>query len=128
MTAPFPPLWYLATPYSKHPLGHVQAYQQACHMAASLMKAGHKLFCPIAHTHPLSSVAGLVGDHDFWMAQDKPLVDRCDGLIVGLLTGWRDSKGVQQEIGWFRDAGKPVLACAYPEFALVGFPFYQENL
>lgn len=100
---------YLASPYShedeslrKFRVSEVQKY------AAQLMGAGHNVFCPIAHTYPLE---GLIEDahHEFWMKQDLALLQYAEVLVVLMLPGWRESKGVQEEIRYAFDHDIPVV-------------------
>ncbi len=102
--------WYLCTPYSKWPHGLEDANQVAQQLTALLMEHRVPVFCPIAHTHGISKFVTQVDkrDFDFWLSADKPLVDSAYGVLVADLTGWRESRGVVQEIGWARDAKKPL--------------------
>lgn len=102
--------WYLATPYTKFPGGRERAYEEACKVAAALVLAGWKVFCPIAHAHPLDTV-GKLGDqtHDFWTDLDRPFMDAAEGLLVVKMDGWDTSRGVLEEIDIFTKAGKPTI-------------------
>lgn len=102
-------LFYLATPYSLHPMGYRVAYYDACRMCADLLKSGLNVFSPIAHSHAISMHGHLDPlDHKFWMAADRIFMDRSDAMIVGRLEGWDKSAGVAQEQTIFRTAGKPI--------------------
>lgn len=107
--------WYLATPYTKYPLGLEQAYKDACAVAGFLLKHGWNVFCPIAHSHPIAE-HGNVGhcDHDFWMRVDRPMMDHACGLMVCEMPGWRESTGVNIEIATFTAAGKPIWYLRWP--------------
>lgn len=102
--------WYLASPYSKYPDGIDEAFQQACMAAGQLVKHGVKVYCPIAHTHAIS-IHGSVDPwaHDIWMPQDMPFMEAAKGLIVLQMPTWERSRGVMEEIGKFREAGKPIV-------------------
>ena len=102
-------LIYLASAYS-HPDPEVRLmrYWAAVKKAAELMKAGENIFSPIAHTHEIGLILGDSVDHSFWMAQDKEILRRCDKLLVLLLPGWSESKGVAEEIEFARSIGIPV--------------------
>lgn len=105
-------LFYLASPYSASPHGKDMAFQMACRAAACLLKAGVKVFSPIAHSHPLTEPAcgDILADepHEFWMDLDQEFVERSDGLIVAAQPGWRESKGVQMEIAWAEELELPI--------------------
>lgn len=100
-------LWYVATPYTACPSGKVDAFYKATAALSELLLRGVRAFSPIAHTH----VAGarLPQDHDYWMAVDRPFMDRCNGLLVLRQPGWKESRGVAEEIETFARADKPVL-------------------
>lgn len=103
--------WYLATPYTNYPLGHIEAAKMASRRAAELMTAGVPVFSPIAHSHPIA-VEGLRDkqvDHDFWMRADAPMMEAASGMIVVQCVGWNDSRGIAEEIKRFTAAGKPVV-------------------
>jgi len=99
---------YLASPYS-HP---DQAVEQArfdavCQAAAALMRRGHLVFSPIAHSHAIARF-GLPTDWAFWQRYDRAFLAWCDELWVLTLPGWEQSAGVQAEMRIAREMGKPV--------------------
>lgn len=103
-------LAFLSTPYTSHKGGLIEAHDQACRVAGLLMRAGIRLFCPIAHSH-LIAFRGKIDprDHEFWLNQNQPLLERCDALIVAHLDGWQESRGVLHEIAYFEKANKPIF-------------------
>ena len=106
------PFWYLATPYSKYDKGVKEAFEEAAKAAASLIKYGIRIFCPIVHTHPLAihgNIDNDAGDLEFWLGVDGPMMDAAVGLIVIKMDGWNKSKGVKAEIEKFREDDKPIL-------------------
>jgi nucleoside 2-deoxyribosyltransferase len=100
---------YLASPYS-HPDPDVreQRYRAACRAAAELIQAGHIVFSPVIHSHPLTEF-GLPTGWEFWQRLDLALLERCDELVVLKLEGWEESVGVQAEIRTALELRKPVL-------------------
>ena len=102
---------YLASPYS-HPEEHVrlERYNAACRKAASLMQAGNVVFSPIAHSHAVAAhlPQDLLMSHEFWMAQDIPLLRYADKLVVLLIDGWRESRGVSAEIDYAINISKAI--------------------
>lgn len=105
-----PGYWYLATPYSKYPLGIEAAFRIACVQTGLLMRAGVPVFSPIAHTHPISVHASMDPlDHGVWMPVDFPMMHAARGAVVCMMDGWDTSYGVGVEIKTFRDAGKQVV-------------------
>jgi hypothetical protein len=103
-------LAYLATPYTKYPLGIERAFIDAAALAAQLMRACVKVYSPIAHTHPLA-VHGHIDplDHAIWLPFDEAMMAAADVLIVARMEGWRESKGIAHEVEFFERAGKPIF-------------------
>lgn len=103
-------VWYLATPYSSTDPAIVQArYNDALRVGHALIKAGFVLIQPIAQSHDMCNRYDMPGDFAFWERHCKALIDRCDGIIVAQIFGWRESKGVQSEILYAKEKGKEVL-------------------
>lgn len=103
-------LHYLASPYSSPDATtrHLR-FIAACRAAGKLMAQGVVVFCPISHSHPISeAMNGGHMDHEAWMAQDLPILAHASRLIVLKLDGWRESRGVTEEIEFARDNGIPV--------------------
>lgn len=101
--------WYVCTPYTKYPKGLEAAFHDACVVTARLIRLGFKVFCPIAHTHPIAAHGFDAKDGALWLEQDRPLFDAATGVIVVMLDGWRESSGIQAEVQWAKDQGKPIL-------------------
>jgi Domain of unknown function (DUF1937) len=109
---------YLASPYSAKGVGdprlaamlRARRYKHVCRMAAELMRRGHVIFCPIAHSHPIE-VLGMHGDildGDFWLKQDYPLLEKAKEILVFQMGGWDKSYGVAQEIKFAQERNIPV--------------------
>lgn len=102
-------LIYLASPYSKYPGGRQSAYEFACMKAGELMAKGHKIFCPIAHSHSIEQEAfSTPKDGDWWLAQDFAVLRECKELWVYQMPGWEDSYGVAKEIEFAKWEGIPI--------------------
>lgn len=101
--------WYLATPYSKYPHGIEEAFKLACREAARLIRAGIRVYSPIAHTHPIA-VHGEIDPyaHSIWLPADAPFMRHAYGLIVLKAESWEASYGIGEEIKAFAAAGKPI--------------------
>lgn len=107
--------WYLATPYSKFPGGIELAFKNACIAAAKLIKEGVKVYCPIAHTHPIAIHGGIDPlDHNIWMPVDKPLMEAAVGLLICKMPTWEESIGIAEEIKHFKENGKPIYEMNWP--------------
>jgi hypothetical protein len=103
-------LWYLATPYTKHPDGIEAAWEEACRITAKLILANVPVYSPIAHTHPVAIHGGIDPlDHEIWLTADEPMMQAATGLMVAMMTGWEGSYGIGVEIEAFTRAGKPVV-------------------
>lgn len=97
-------LFYLASPYTLYEAGQDAAAEAVAKIAARLTKEGRRVYSPIVHTHFIATLGGIDPlDHDFWMGVDEAMMERCDGLIVARLPGWKESKGVGMEIKWFME-------------------------
>lgn len=100
---------YLASPYSRYPEGRKAAYVLACQKAAQLMLDGEKIFCPIAHSHPIENI-GMDDSQsgDFWLDQDFAILAHASKLKVYRMKGWEDSVGVTREIEFAKKLGLPI--------------------
>ena len=99
---------YLAVPYSHaDPSIRKARFQAACRTAAEMMRGGKTVFSPLSHSHAIAQY-GLPKDWAFWEACDRTYLEVCDEVVVLMLDGWRQSKGVQAEIEIARELGKPV--------------------
>ena len=101
---------YLASPYSDiDPAVRHQRYKAVCRIAGRLMEGGIVVFCPIAHSHAVGDVLDVrEAEHEFWMRQDIPFLARASKLVVAMLPGWKQSRGVSEEIYFAIRRGIPV--------------------
>lgn len=92
-------LVYLATPYS-HPDEAVreERFRAVNTAAAELMRKGMHIYSPISHTHPIALAGDLPLGWEYWQAYDRAILSACCKLIVLMLDGWKESKGVTGEI------------------------------
>lgn len=99
-------LIYLAVPYS-HPDSEVRKirFQKVNVVAAKLMKAGHHIYSPISHTHPIALAGDLPTGWEYWSAYDRALLNVCKKIIVLKLEGWETSKGVTAELNIAKELG-----------------------
>jgi hypothetical protein len=109
-------VWYLGTPYSKYPQGIHAAFQEACKAAAWLVERGVRVYCPIAHTHPIALMGGIDPlSHDIWLPVDQPFMELACGLIVCKMESWEESCGLRCEQQEFMRQGKPILSMEWPQ-------------
>jgi hypothetical protein len=101
---------YLASPYS-HPDPAVKQdrYEEICRTAAMLMEKGERVFCPIAHSHPIE-ILGMKTVHtgDFWLDQDFAILKHAEMLMVCMMPGWTTSHGIHEEIKFANENNIPV--------------------
>jgi nucleoside 2-deoxyribosyltransferase len=74
-------LIYLAIPYSWNP---EKSFKIANEVAADLISNGNVVFSPISHSHPIADHMDedLRTDHEVWMNQDLPILERCDEVVI----------------------------------------------
>jgi hypothetical protein len=100
---------YLASPYTHEDRGvREYRFRVACRVAARLMRGGHFVFSPIAHSHPIAEAGELPGDFAFWQAYDREWLKASRELIVLQLVGWEKSQGIRGEIEFMQSLGRPV--------------------
>ena len=100
---------YLASPYSSpDPFTRWIRYFEAGRYAAYLMRHGLYVFSPIVHCHPLAETFGLPLSWDYWRGYDLAMLAACARVEVLALPGWRESRGVQEEIATAIGRGKGV--------------------
>ena len=92
-------LIYLASPYSHHDAAVRQLrFEIVSRVAARLMSGGLHVFSPISHTHPIAEYGSLPLGWDFWEQYDRAIMGVCSRMIVLMLDGWEQSRGVQAEV------------------------------
>lgn len=84
------------------------------------MKAGIVVFSPLSHTVPISEYVDEIGsEHDFWLAQDLPILRRCDELLILGLENWTKSRGVKAELFEAIAFKKPITLIEEPDIDLL---------
>lgn len=90
---------YLASAYSHdNPAIRDERFKAVCLCAAVLMRQGHLIFSPIAHTHPIAVAGELPTGWEFWHKYDREMIQACAQLWVFTLEGWKVSCGVTDEL------------------------------
>ena len=102
--------YYLASPYSKYPLGITAAHFHVCQQAALLIRSGVPVYSPIAHTHPIAQFGDIDPfDHDIWLPLDRHMMDAAGGLIILKMEGWSRSYGMGTELAYFAEQDRPIV-------------------
>ena len=97
-------LVYLAAPYTNIPPS--ERFFIDYETVTMIKDEGLLVFSPISYSGPrLDGVAdGLID----WYAFDLRMLRKCDKLVVLMLDGWRESKGVGLEIAEAERLGMPI--------------------
>lgn len=100
--------YYLASPYSDTSESiRYDRFVKVTKIGYKLTQLGLNLFCPITQSHVLedhgfdefrAADGCLKLTHEEWMRVDYAFLSRAEGLIVVMLDGWKESKGVALEI------------------------------
>lgn len=106
--------FYVGSAYSLYPMGHSAANRMACEVTGELLRQGLNVFSPIAHSHAVAMLAGLDNlDWSLWMRANRPLMEAAAGLIVIKSAGWQESRGLAEEIAFFRESCLPIYSATY---------------
>lgn len=90
---------YLASPYSDpNPVVREDRFKIVCTVAGKMLQAGHMIFSPIAHSHPIALLGNAPTAWAFWEQYDKHMLGHSAALWVLTLPGWEESVGVSAEI------------------------------
>jgi hypothetical protein len=106
--------YYMASPYSNI-APHIEfwRYDQNLEVLAKLTYLGYIVLSPIVHSHPMAHAFVMPKGFEFWKQIDTTFMDHATGLIVLMLDGWKESKGVRSEIKYMEAIGKPVYYLDY---------------
>lgn len=117
-------MFYIASPYSSpDPAVRAERFMAVCRAAALMMKQGMHVYSPIIHSHPIALIGDLPKGWDYWREYDEFFIKHCDGVIVLMLDGWKESIGIKAELELAEKYGKPVR---YMEVKDALVAFYEE--
>ena len=92
---------YIAIPYThKNPAVMDARAEVADHVAALLTRIGYEVYSPISSWHHISKEYSLPTDYEFWKNLNDRMMLNSDRVLVIMLDGWKESKGVQDEIAF----------------------------
>jgi hypothetical protein len=100
---------YLASPYS-HPDASVREtrYHEAVDCVAWMIKNEIWVYAPIVHCHFVALKHALPTDAKTWQDYNHAMIRASRHLSILAVGGWRESKGVAEEIEFAREIGRPV--------------------
>lgn len=67
-------------------------------VAADLTKQGRIIFAPISAWHHIAKKYELPGTFEYWLELDEEFIKISRKLLIIMLPGWKESKGVSGEI------------------------------
>lgn len=86
-------------------------FDASAHAAAELIRRGMIVYSPITMTHPIDLVlaeeGGSMGS-DYWCDFDEAFMEACAEMIILMIPGWRESRGIRREVEFFDRARKPI--------------------
>ncbi len=101
---------YLASPYIDPSSAVIyNRYIRTMYVCAEILKAGITVYSPIVHCHVMSSTCDLPKGFEFFREHDFNMIRSCTEIWVLKLPGFEESKGVEAEMLFARNIGKPVV-------------------
>jgi hypothetical protein len=102
-------LIYLASPYTHDERwGEAGRYHEVAKATSVMLQRGWTVFSPIVHSHPLATQYGCPQTWAFWGRHDRKYLEMCDELWVLALDGWKESRGVTEELKIAADMDKRI--------------------
>lgn len=105
-------VYYIISPFTAkgENAKDVEAYRyyQQGKLHSELILQGYTTIAPIEMCYHLHLRFGLPGGYEFWQKRDRALIKASDGVVVFKMEGWKDSKGVTDEIQYAESLGKDV--------------------
>ena len=99
---------YLASPYTKYPKGHDQAFMDVVTLQGRLLANNILAFSPIAHGHAVSRCNKMDVDDPIWIRLNRRMLPHFPALLVAEMEGWKDSDGVTEEIKTMEGLERPI--------------------
>jgi hypothetical protein len=106
---------YLGSPYSSEDQAKQHhRYRCACRATVYLLNQGIHVYSPIVHCHEIAKDFGLPKDFDFWKEYNFAMLENANLLMILKLDGWKDSKGLDGEIGFATRKSIPIEFMDWP--------------
>lgn len=98
---------YIASPYSSPIPEIMETRVAAVHAAVGFLSKFMKdaIYSPIVHFHEIAQVFSLPTDAMHWRRINEVEMDRSDDMFVLKVPGWKESVGVNHEIGYAKKIG-----------------------
>lgn len=101
--------YYLASPYSNPDELIRESRARAVYgIHAYLLSKGIFSYSPILAAHPASLDYDLPKDHLFWWKFNLAFMLPAIAMLIAPIPGYDSSKGIDAEVEYFRNAGKPI--------------------
>ena len=109
-TSSVPLMYYLASPYSHPDIDVREArYQSVMKCSAELLNQNVFVFSPILYSHEMSKLYKMPTDAAYWWNFNRTIMDKCDGLILHAIPGWKESLGVTQELEYAKSINMRII-------------------
>lgn len=108
-----PYVYYIACPYSHKDPGVMKDRVEISNIiSAQYASEGKVVFNPIGHSagiQPFMPGGQAECDFDFWVKKfDRAFMQMCSELVVVMIDGWAQSRGVLYEIAYFKERKKKI--------------------
>lgn len=101
---------YLASAYThKDKITVIGRVKRINRCASRIMEHDHIVFSPISHSHYMAMENEMPTTFEFWVRQNHAFIEWCDAVVVLMLPGWKDSKGVKDEVEFAKTLNKRVI-------------------
>ena len=102
-------LIYLCCPYT-HPDAAVRQarYEAVTELTVRLWREGRLVYSPITYTHEMCRLGMLPAEFEFYRPHARAMIDAAEQVWVYCLAGWDHSVGIQEELVFAGEFGKPV--------------------
>lgn len=101
---------YLASPYTHHdPRVRHWRYEAVRDYAAHLIQNRQWVYGAIVHTHDICLNHEMPHEFEFWQDLNHTMIVASTGMIVFQIDGWRQSRGILDEIEFCMKIGRPVI-------------------
>lgn len=120
--------YYLSNPYNGSKEHMQERADMACLATTLFLRKGIYIISPVVHNHPvIQHFTELTPDQrrQLFMPYDLELLRAAKGMIILKLDGWKESKGIREEIGFARQNQKPIYETTLTELQQDKFEWKQ---